>query len=346
MSELAFTALAVLVLFAVVVPALTLMCKAALVLRRRFDSDVQAFGSMSSYLLIVGPVLAPAVWFVSAALHESEPGDLTDVSHLAGQACYNALAFAAFVALLLTLVFARRHWQQRSEAARGCDGPSCRRRARRLDTICTRHPLLARLRRRIVVVDRADEALRVVGVFRPVIAIRADLIGQLDDHALTGALLHEAEHLRTYDPLRYLLGSVCLSLNPLARLLSAELRRWTLAREVACDRAAVLSGAEPLSLAQAIVVAARPNRSTRSRSAAAPSASLAGDEVRFVRLRVGLLLAYASAGHLWTRRQAPLLGSAAALLAATVLLPHVVDAWPLNGLHPGIEAVLASLGLG
>jgi beta-lactamase regulating signal transducer with metallopeptidase domain len=194
----------------------------------------------------------------------------------------------------------------------------------------------------VILVEQATEALRTVGVFRPVIEINTEILADLDDRALLGALLHEAEHLRAYDPLRYLLGSVCLSLNPLARLLRTELGRWVLAREVACDRAAVQSGAEPLSLAAAILVAARPNRPARPCAAVC----LAGGDVRFVRLRIGLLLAYDSARHLLEGRKLPLLNGAAIVLVATVLLPHAFDAWPLDGLHPGIESVLMSLGIG
>ena len=52
---------------------------------------------------------------------------------------------------------------------------------------------------------------------------------------------------------------VALAINPFGRrLLETQARRWYAARELHCDRDAVLLGCPPMPLAQAILQAARP----------------------------------------------------------------------------------------
>jgi Zn-dependent protease with chaperone function len=77
------------------------------------------------------------------------------------------------------------------------------------------------------------------GLLRPRIAITAGLVERLDDIELAAVLLHEREHLRRRDPLRYLVLET-LAAAAFMLPLAAALRERAAARiEVAADRAAL-----------------------------------------------------------------------------------------------------------
>lgn len=335
MSDYGFAFAGALVVFFVFVPALTLVAKAALWLRRWRSGDVAGLGSSASYLLVVGPALGSAVWFVSAGLHQSEPGRAMAAcvtEHLGDEACACAVAFTVVLLLLTGGAFwrqLRREWQG-PRGVRVVAGPS----VARLRAVCGGHAVLSRWARRIRVVEGAGDGLRTVGLLWPRIEVDAALVGQLDDRALVAALLHEVAHAATWDPLRQLLASVSLRLNPLGRLLRPELARWRLAREAACDRAAVRMGAEPLSLAHALVVAARPGQGP----APLLSAALGAGGLDAVKLRVHLLLGYADRPTLARRGREWSLVALAVVLLAT--LPHGAGAGFLDALHRAIEAAI------
>ena len=189
----------------------------------------------------------------------------------------------------------------------------------------------------MLVVDRDGDQACTTGVIRPVIEVSCQLVDSLDDDALQGALLHEAEHVRGFDPLRYLMASVALSLNPTGWLLADESRRWRLAREARCDRGAVSRGASPLSLAEALLVAVRAGSAA---SSGQPALAHSGEGF-FLRIRIQLLLGYASTCVVVPSRVRPVLVSAIAIVLLTVWLPHAFSAWPLDGLHTLVDATLA-----
>lgn len=345
MNGWAFPLLGALVVFLLAVPLATLAAKLLLVLRRARTQHLPLHGSTTTWLLLVTPVLAPVPWFASAALHQSEPGPAIAAclyDHLGATPCHDALLLAGGLAATLLAAFTRRvHHELPAGAPAPARDPATSTAARRLDVLTVRHPRLRELR--VVLVDGPAAPLCTRGLLRPRVEISAHLVHRLDDDALTAALLHEAAHDRARDPLRFFLAAVCLSLNPLAALLRAELARWRLAREAACDRAAVRDGADPLALAHAIVATAAPAPPTP-----ATVAALRGDGASGVRLRVSLLLAYAK------RPPTPAKGPAAleapiALLGATlavlVTLPHAIGTGPLDLLHLGIERALAPFGL-
>jgi Zn-dependent protease with chaperone function len=77
------------------------------------------------------------------------------------------------------------------------------------------------------------------GLLRPRIAITAGLVERLDDTELAAVLLHEGEHLRRRDPLRYLVLET-LTAAAFMLPLAAALRERAAARiELAADRAAL-----------------------------------------------------------------------------------------------------------
>ena len=345
MSQLAYLVVGLLALFGLGVPLFTLVSKVALVLRRRQAEDITEFGSTPSYLLIVSPVLLPVLWVVSAGLHQTEAGWFaagSGAGHLAGQACWNALVLGLVATLAVAVVLLRARVALDAAEQRATTEPAAHRRAaRRIARVCRSHPTLARLRRRILVVDREGDQAVTTGLIKPVIEMSCGLIHSLDDRALQGALLHEAEHVRGLDPLRYLLARVALSLNPFGWLLAAEFQRWRWAREARCDRGAVSRGASPLSLAQALLVAAR---QSAAGSGARPALARC-ESGRFLHLRILLLLGYASTCVTIRSRILPVLAGAAAVILLTAWLPHAVSAWPLDGLHAFVDATVAGLSL-
>lgn len=340
MNELVFLVAGLVLLFGLGVPVLTLASKAALVWRRRRAQNITDFGSTPNYLLIVGPVLLPVLWVASAGLHQSEAAWFATGSgarHLAGQVCWNALVLGVLGALVMAVVLLRR----RAVLARGrsAGGPAQRRLVERVAQVCDGHRILARLRRRVVVVDRDGDQACTTGLIKPVIEMSSDLVDNLDERALQGALLHEAEHVRGLDPLRYLVASVSLSLNPLGWLLAGEFQRWRWAREARCDRGAVSRGASALSLAEALVIAARRGATTPIGRPALAHRS----DGRFLRLRIMLLLGYATTRVTLKSRLLPVLTGALTIVLLTAWLPHALAAWPVDGLHAFVDATMAAL---
>ncbi len=342
MSEVVFLAAGLVVLFGLGVPLLTMVSKAVLIQRRRATKDITEFGSTLNYLLIVGPVALPVLWVMSAGLHQSEAAWFATGSgarHLAGQACWNALALGVVVAVAVAVALLR----MRAAVGAGLERKACDHaehdQSQRVAEVCASHPMLARLSQRVHLVDRHGDQACTTGLVKPVIEMSCRFVHSLDDRALQGALLHEAEHVRGLDPLRYLLATVFLSLNPAGWLLASEFQRWRWAREARCDRGAVSRGARPLSLAQALLVAAR-----RGSVVSEPRPALAQRaDGRFLRLRILLLLGYASRRVTLESRILPVLLSAVAILLLTAWLPHAVAAWPLDGLHAFVDATVAGL---
>jgi beta-lactamase regulating signal transducer with metallopeptidase domain len=158
----------------------------------------------------------------------------------------------------------------------------------------------------------------------------------LTDAMLAAALSHEREHVRALDPLRYLLLELALHVNPVGRwLLTTHAARWTDAREAHCDREAVLGGAEPLPLAQALLKAARPG------PVLVPA--LAPNSLAVLKLRVSLLLAFAERHpRRHCRDGQATIPIAFALLLIAMLLPHQTGTQALDALHVSIERVFTS----
>jgi hypothetical protein len=171
------------------------------------------------------------------------------------------------------------------------------------------------------------------------VELEAALIDRLSDDELEASLLHEAEHARSNDPLRYFIAQVALSINPLARLLKVELSRYQFLRETHCDRRAVQRGADPLALARSIVVAATPGGRCST-----PLAALGGQGIGGVRVRVQLLLGYPT--HAPIRDSGPLpIRLLSVMVFVVAVLPHVSGTGPLDALHYGVERTALRLGL-
>jgi beta-lactamase regulating signal transducer with metallopeptidase domain len=196
-------------------------------------------------------------------------------------------------------------------------------------------PALALLRRRIVASEWAEAPIATVGIFAPRILVQTAFASALDDEALAGALHHELEHFVGRDPLKYFVAWWALAVNPLGRFqLRGEHARWLLEREAHCDRQAVASGASAAALAEALLVAARSGRSS------AFQAPLGSSHLDAVRLRLGLLLAYAdrTPHRCGSDRGVPLLLAALAVAAA---IPHAGGTHLLDWVHLASEGAVS-----
>ena len=134
-----------------------------------------------------------------------------------------------------------------------------------------------------------------------------------------------------------LLGTLLVERFALGRfLLEPHAARWKAAREAHCDREAVLDGAEPLSLADAIVRAARPS--------AREVAALGAHDASVLSFRVRMLLAFAERAPVRCCREGrSMMPLAIALLAGALVLPHHAGADALDVLHSGAEQALVYL---
>ena len=335
MIALAFPLIALLVLFLVTVPLLTLASKATLVLRRRRVDSLPTFASPLDYLLIVAPVALPLTWFASAGLHQSEPRQALLAClhvHAGAPLCLDAAFFVAAILLIVLAALSTRAWRSRRASPQATALPRHDPAQARLERLAAASSLLAHAR--LMAVDNINDDVRTRGWFRPVIEVHHRAALSFEDDELLASLLHEIEHFHRLDPLRYLVASVALSLNPMAHLLRPELARWRLAREAACDLEAVCAGANPLALAQALVKASRPHG---HRCHGATAARL-GACTTFATLeaRVRLLLNYADAlpPHRHHRGTWHLTSAAVGLL---VLSPHLFGSLPLDLLHHRVE---------
>ena len=106
--------------------------------------------------------------------------------------------------------------------------------------------------------------------------------------------------------------------------------RWLAAREAHCDRHAVIRGADPLSLADALLTAARPTR--------LETVALGASDTSVLKLRVNLLLAFADrrpvacCGHgRWA------VSSVGLMLVFVSCLPHHTGTQALDVVHTGTE---------
>jgi len=218
--------------------------------------------------------------------------------------------------------------------ARASDSDSAHAVRTRIDDAIRRCSALSPLRERLVVSDVASSPIATVGIFSPRVIVQTEFARSLDNEALAGALYHELQHVSDWDPLRYFIASWARAVNPLGQwLLRREHARWMLGREADCDRQAVLSGASAVALAHALIVAARPGGSSLN-------PALGAGHVEAVKLRLGLLLAYADRrpGHC---KHGPALRLVMVVLVLVLALPHGGGTEPLDTIHAVSERAVS-----
>ena len=251
-----------------------------------------------------------------------------DTAELCFEPGFFALVLAAAV-LASSLGVIRKHRGVRSSSS---DAAGALR--QRVTRIVASDPGLACLQQRVVVTDDKSFALGTHGWLKPRVFIGSAFASRLSDEMLASALGHEAEHVRALDPLRYLILQLALAVNPFGRfLLEPHAARWQAAREAHCDREAVIHGAAPLPLADAIVRAARPG--------AREAVALGARDTAVLKFRIGMLLAFAERPPARCCHQGPSAFPVAfILLLIALLLPHQTGTAALDVLHAGAEHAL------
>ena len=332
MSEAIFPLLGSLVVFGLVLPASAVIVKLVFVALRRVETAGGLHASSGlRYVLLVASSAVPLAWFLSASLQQLGTGaaaEVCDALHTPGAFCPESLLFAVALSLLIALRGVPRLASTRRSG--GDDRTDLAREARRrIDRAIVSASMLGPLAGRIIVREDAAEPMATLGIVLPRVIVRPSLVARLDDEELTAALLHEGEHVRGYDPVRYLVAWWALAVNPVGHwVLGDELSRWILLRETHCDREAVLHGGSPAALAQALVRAAR--------ASVRPAAGLCTGPPTALELRVGLLLAYAERAPERCCRS-PALRLAMLAVGAALLLPHGTGTRVLDILHWATE---------
>jgi beta-lactamase regulating signal transducer with metallopeptidase domain len=334
MNELVFPLAGAAIVVLVVLPASAALAKLALVLLERHAAVGPLRAVALRYLLLTASSALPLAWFVSAGLHQAESGRSMLVCLLSHEATTLCLESGSF-ALALGAVVALRALGVARRAPRGRVSRAGTEHLRdRLQSVIARHPALRPLRAAIVCSASEELTLGTRGWLRPRVFIGAAFAETLTDDMLASALGHERAHVRALDPLRFALLELALAVNPLGRwLLEPHARRWFAAREVHCDREAVMQGFQPLPLADAIVRAARPG--------AREAVGLGAPELGVLELRIRLLLALAEREPTSRASQGlSALPLAAVLVLVALFLPHQTSTSALDALHRGVEHVL------
>lgn len=334
MTEAAFPLLGTVFVLFVVLPGFGLAAKLALVLLERDEVGGPLHGLNARYLLLTAASLLPVAWFLSAGLHEIEaatPSTNCALDHGATR-CFEPGFFAIVLGACVLTACVRVMWSERR--ARPTSSESANLLLERIARLLSRNASLADLDGRIVVTNAETFAIATHGWLRPRVVIGSAFAASLSDDMLASALGHEREHVRAFDPLRYSILKLALAVNPLGRvLLQPHARRWQAAREAHCDRSAVVNGAAPIALADAIVRAARPH----------PSAvALGARDTTLLKFRVEMLLAFAEKPPAQCcRREPSALPLGIILLCLALVLPHQTSTAALDVLHTNAERVVS-----
>lgn len=309
--------------FALVAGILTLSSK--LWLRRRLDrlKHPAEFDSAMVYIALVVPGLLPVVWLMSGLLHLVESGALMEAccSMLAlSDASWQQWVFGAG-ALALAAIQGFSLWRKWRPTHRTHQATSVEEARERVLRVCEGHPELRLFAERIRVVDCGAHICATVGLYDQRIEIAASLVERLDRPALEAALLHEVAHFSLHDPARSFFLLLSQVINPFSWTLSREASAWRFSREIVCDGYAVEYGAQPVSMADAIVTAAR----SASRTTHGACTHLCGSPMDALSARVNLLLAQSTPDQdCATSARVPAIGSV--VLGFGLILPHVLGA--------------------
>jgi Zn-dependent protease with chaperone function len=330
-TEAIFPLLGALFVVVFILPLFALLAKLCVVLIERAPHAGPLHGLNRRFLLVTGSSALPLAWLFSAGLHQAETGKSVLAclfDHDAAAVCLEA----GFFALTLGLVVIVRAWptiRQAQKVRRG-DSSEAVESERRIERLVQSRAMLRGLAGKLFVTDEAGITIGTQGWLVPRVFVGSAFVTQLSDEMLAGALAHEAEHVWSRDPLRYLLLQLALAVNPVGRfLLEPHVARWHAAREAHCDREAVIGGSSPLSLADAIVLAARP--------VPMDVAALGTPDTAVLKFRIGMLLAFAEQRPGHCRRSPSPLPAGLALMLVALMLPHQAGTAPLDALHTGAE---------
>lgn len=313
------------------------VAKGWLMWRRRRVETADAFDSPRVFAALVAAGALPILWTGSSLIHSFEDPDAW--VGMVGIACPHFEVFPGAELWAAILASIALIWRGVVRPARilGTSMLEERRRgasrlseddplAQKLRRLCQQHEALEEVADRIVPVTGIDTACRTRGWLSPRIEVRCEAIAEWDESELVGALLHEVSHRHSLDPFRQTLVFLARHWNPFGWVLESERGAWRYARELNCDARAVARGADPLSLASALVSAARPAEPCHHLH----SVGLDGCGADAIETRVQILMGYSEKPP----AQLPSAGSAGWMLLsgpvlAAALLPHLIDGLPL-----------------
>ena len=340
MTEAIFPVFGPMLIFLGVLPLTALVAKLILVAADRVLPAAWAHLHQEfRYFMVVMASAAPLVWFASASLHQAESGEPSGVCSFEHGA-HEALCLEPWFFALALFLYGSGFALVRSLAKRAPVSSNPSRRTyqaeARVAALITSRPGLRPLAGRCRVHDELPLPIATMGPLVPRVALNTDFVERLDDEALAGALHHELEHVRAYDPLRYLLATWALYVNPWGRIfLNREMTGWRFQRELSCDREAVANGADAAAMAKAIVTAARRTFDTAV-------VALGNSDALALKLRVHLLLSYTERRPQRSQRRTAFSATALAVIALAVL-PHRAPTWALDAIHVAVEQVVLSL---
>lgn len=145
----------------------------------------------------------------------------------------------------------------------------------------------ALVRAAVALFPRALPPACTVGVLRPRVHVAPSLASALSGSQLRAVLAHEESHAHHHDPLRIAVAQLACDLVWPLPWQGRTLRLWLHALEVARDEDARRAGAEPESLAEAVIACAR---LSVPRSGAAVAAAAAEGPSHRLEERIGRLL--------------------------------------------------------
>jgi hypothetical protein len=163
--------------------------------------------------------------------------------------------------------------------------------------------------------SRSRPVAGTVGMWRPRVVLKEELIARLDADALSAVRAHEDAHVRHRDPLRIWLGQFATDLQwpwPCAR---NRFEQWRRVLELARDEEARLSGTDGADLAAAILLA------TRLSTAGSRGAALVDPPI-CMQDRIARLLAPLPSDHLSSEKTGCLLA-----MASTCLVGALSGVW-------------------
>ncbi len=327
MNELIFPIAAVLMVFFIIIPALTLVSRHQLGRKRASAKSWADFGSESTFAWIVAPTLLPIMWFVSSAFHQTEATqEACIIDHAQATTCDDAIFLVGFLLIGIVLSVAFRTWRENPKLDLSYLGED-NRYFRRVESIFNTVNLT--LRARVLIVQNAPEPIFTIGWLRPSIVLDACFLDAADDEMILAALLHEVAHISGFDTFRGFIGRLCLGINPVGYLLQNDFQHWQSAREVQCDSVAVAKGGKALALAESIICAARFSTHECTLTTAA---NLRGQNAAILKLRLAILFE-GPTKPLRTSGQVFLVFA----LISLIFLPHLQSTGLLEHFHFEVE---------
>lgn len=338
MNEAAFPLLGTLFVFLVMLPMSALVARLCLDLMDLAPRTAGVLHALNvRYLFLVGSSLLPLGWLLMSLLKNgASDALLVCLFDHEAEVCSEPGVFAGILGL--GVLVSSLAGLPRSQNYRAEESPAATQLMRRFNHLIDGTPALWPLKGKLVVTDERGFALGVRGLLQHQVFVGRVYAERLSNAALASAFAHEQEHVQAHDTLRYWLLRVALVVNPVGRhLLTSQCKRWLAAREAQCDREAVLQGADPLELAEAIIVASRPIKS-------APVA-LGASDMGILKFRVEMLLAFAEHAPLRSGRRGLSVLIGGLMLVAFLLVPHELGISALDWFHVAAERAVANVRL-